>query len=842
MHFVGCIPGIVSKVVQHYLVSRKVADLPACATAGSASPCLFYQIFNGQQQSGLAYLIAVRPLPQMPDGRHGENEFFAWGGRKHTVQTGFHFLQGQAFVAEFITGPLKAVRNNPAFGQMLPHERGSQRYNHSFRLLKIPCGNLKRAVGVIQKIIFLHSGKRCVMVERAYLSGPGPHSDTVHGSKGNGIGEPFNACGNACGIKKSTEWIYAYVVSGILQMRSYAVGKTAAQNYSFGIFVHNHDKNTYLYGISVIFMKRKTKTIFRASAQVLLAGAITFLLILVFQKPFDTVHHDLRILVTGDVHGNLFDSTYTGTGLKTSLQNVAYYVDSIRNAEGEENVLLLDIGDCLQGDNSVYYYNFVDTLSPHIVPRMMSYMRYDAWIVGNHDIEAGHSVFDRVTRELDDCSIVTLAGNTPLQKGNGSYFNEYCIFKKAGLKVLLLGYTNANISNWVPDEASSGMDFESVVKAAGRSVNALRKRYRPDVVVLAMHSGTGAGDGTSLENEALDVMNSIQGIDVVVGAHDHSPYIQNNGKVCFLNSGSKAANLGSCLVSVRKRLNRKVSVELDAANIRVSKDKVNPEMLDFFHDDYLKVKDFTLRPVGQLQCLLASRDAYAGMNNYENLVNTVQLQTTGADISFCAPLSFNGKVCPGQVVFNDMFTIYPYENSLFKINLTGRQVKDYLEYSYDMWVGGGNGTVLNIAEKADKRTGSQRWSFVDRHYNFDSAAGLVYEVYPLNEKGKRVIIRSMADGSAFDESAVYTVALNSYRASGGGKHLVEGAGISPDSLDSLVQGRFGEIRNLIYDYFCTHTTITADDINDPSLLGSWSFEPAAVRQKIAAELDQVFND
>ena len=88
--------------------------------------------------------------------------------------------------------------------------------------------------------------------------------------------------------------------------------------------------------------------------------------------------HVLTVLSTNDVHGSWFDSTYTGSGIRRSLFAVKYCVDSVRTADGAGNVLLVDAGDCLQGDNAAYYYNYVDTLSPHLFPRLMKYMGYDA--------------------------------------------------------------------------------------------------------------------------------------------------------------------------------------------------------------------------------------------------------------------------------------------------------------------------------------------------------------------------------------------------------------------------------------------------------------------------------
>ncbi len=81
----------------------------------------------------------------------------------------------------------------------------------------------------------------------------------------------------------------------------------------------------------------------------------------------------LHIVTTGDVHGSWFDQPYVdGGGTKTSLMSVAAWVDSLRSAAGPKNVLLLDAGDCLQGDNAAYYYNYVDTLGEHLFSQIVS--------------------------------------------------------------------------------------------------------------------------------------------------------------------------------------------------------------------------------------------------------------------------------------------------------------------------------------------------------------------------------------------------------------------------------------------------------------------------------------
>ena len=141
--------------------------------------------------------------------------------------------------------------------------------------------------------------------------------------------------------------------------------------------------------------------------------------------------YTLTVLSTNDVHGTWFDSTYVDARTRPALTAVKYYVDSVRTANGAENVLLLDAGDCLQGDNAPYYFNYVDTETPHLFPRLMAYMGYDAVIVGNHDIETGHAVYDRVAADLKKNGVDFLAANAIRNDNGKPYFTPYKIVKRS---------------------------------------------------------------------------------------------------------------------------------------------------------------------------------------------------------------------------------------------------------------------------------------------------------------------------------------------------------------------------------------------------------------------------
>ena len=151
-----------------------------------------------------------------------------------------------------------------------------------------------------------------------------------------------------------------------------------------------------------------------------------------------------------------------------------------------------------------------------------------------------------------------------------------------------------------------------------------------------------------------------------------------NDSICLINAGSHCRNLGFGTVTIKVENGEVVSRTLDADLLAVDKKNVDTRMQELFHPDFEAVKAFTLKEVGELKTDLRTRDAYSGMSDYVNLIHTLSLGCTPARISFAAPLTFNGFIEAGTLVYNDLFTIYPFENQLFVVKMTGREVKDYL--------------------------------------------------------------------------------------------------------------------------------------------------------------------
>ncbi len=504
--------------------------------------------------------------------------------------------------------------------------------------------------------------------------------------------------------------------------------------------------------------------------------------------------YEVLVCTTTDLHGAYFSKDYEGNEIPRSLANVSSYLRMLRS-HGLDPVLL-DVGDCLQGNNAAYYYNYVDTVSEHVFASMEKYLGYDAMIVGNHDIEAGHSVYDRMKTEYGVPLLAANALHSGGRHGGEPYFEPYTIIRRGKLKIAVIGMTNANIGNWLSEDVWSGMEFVPVSQVAQQWVDKVNGKERPDITILAMHSGAGIGDEASLEAEGFRVASEIKGVDLVVLGHDHTARAQwvgnPAGDVFVVNGGCYAETVAQVVITLEVKDRKVVSKSVSGIVLSMDGYGMDPEFVNEFKPQYDTVRKFATAPMGMISEPISFAGVLDGPSAFLGLVHGTQLRFTGADISVTAPLSTEGGIEAGVVAFKDLAKIYKFENHLYKVSMTGRQIKGFLELAYYNCI---------------NRIGPQ--------YNYDSADGIIYEVSLSAEKGEKVNILSLSDGRPFCLDSTYTVAMNSYRASGGGYLLRDGAGIDPSDLPVLE--RYKDIRSMIGDY------IRECGVYSPSVPDNWKF-------------------
>jgi 2',3'-cyclic-nucleotide 2'-phosphodiesterase / 3'-nucleotidase len=540
----------------------------------------------------------------------------------------------------------------------------------------------------------------------------------------------------------------------------------------------------------------------------------------------------ISIFETTDVHGVILPYDFIEKEkLNFSMASSFNYIKQIRKEK--DATLLLDDGDNLQGQPEVYYYNFIDTVQRHIVTEVMNYMGYDACTVGNHDIEAGHGVYDRLVKGNN---FPLLAANAVDIKTGKPYFKPYQIIKKGGIKIAVFGLVTPVIPNWLPPELYSGIEFKDMVETARQWMPVILKE-KPDLVVGLFHSGWDRAEGKLQhthylsENGSASVAYNVPGFDIIFNGHDHKvaneKFVNSAGDtVLILDGGSRSEKLAEADITFTSRkIKGKRQVKITGQIINVADFKPDPEFITRFTPQYKIIDEYVNRPIGSSSATITSRDAYFGPSAFVDMIHTIQLEITGADISFAAPLSFDVQINKGPITVGDMFKLYRFENLLYTMSLSGDEVQKYLEYSYSEWLNTMNGPfdlLLKLRTGKDGKptlTNDKAW-FKNQSYNFDSATGINYTVDISKPEGTRIKIQGFTDGRSFDKNKMYKVAVNSYRGNGGGGHFTEGAGIGKDELRKrLITSTDHDLRYYILKSIESKKTI------NPVPLNNWKIIP-----------------
>ena len=232
------------------------------------------------------------------------------------------------------------------------------------------------------------------------------------------------------------------------------------------------------------------------------------------------------------------------------------------------------------------------------------------------------------------------------------------------------------------------------------------------------------------------------------------------------------------------------------------------------------MKDYASRLVGRFTAGVNISDAYFGPSAYIDFIQYLLLQASGADISLMAPLFFNASIDAGEIHVSDLFNLYRFEDCIYTLCLTGKEIKNYLEMSYANWTNQMHSIDDNLLLLSPMKSNPERMGFTNFIFNFDSAAGIIYEVDVTRPQGEKITIKRMADGRPFSANAEYLVAMTAYRANGGGELLTKGAGLSKEEIKKrIIEYSEHDIRHYIMEYIQQHHDV------EPHPLHHWRFVP-----------------
>lgn len=545
---------------------------------------------------------------------------------------------------------------------------------------------------------------------------------------------------------------------------------------------------------------------------------------------------------TSDLHGAIFSYDYLHDHpVLGGLPSIYSYLNELRKSH-PGHVILTDGGDVLQGQPTSYFYNFIKTDTPHLIADAMNELDYDAQCLGNHDIETGHEVYDRY---VSSCKAPILGANIIDERTGQPYLRPYIIIERQGVRIAILGMITPGIPNWLPKVLWENLRFEEMVSSARHWIDIIKEKEQPDLIVGVFHSGFDGGMvfPEYRENATEEVAKNVPGFDLICYGHDHNPRMEkvvniNGDTVVCIGPQDAGTRLSLAKIHLKYHDGHLTSKRIWAENVHMVGSQT-PDAMAFealFTDQRQELSQWVNDTIGTITEDLLERDAFFGPSLFMSLIHQLQLYLTGADISFAAPISFDSKIRQGSLTVRDMFALYKYENLLYTIRMTGREIKDYLEMSYGMWTNqmhtpDDHILCLDTDEQNPRRHGLHNLS-----YNMDSAAGMIYEVDVTKPEGSKVRIYRMRDGSTFSPDKEYLVAVNSYRGNGGGELLTKGAGIPRDSLSSrVVSSTDKDMR-----YYLMKRIIELGTVR-PHLMSNWRFVPTAwAEEALRRDRQQLF--
>ena len=535
----------------------------------------------------------------------------------------------------------------------------------------------------------------------------------------------------------------------------------------------------------------------------------------------------ITVMATTDVHGYLLNWDYFNNRpftTDTGLAKVATLVDEIRSDRGADHTLLLDNGDTMQGSSLAQFYAkvepFTETGVEHPIASVMNAMDYDAMVVGNHEFNYGVSFLrtfiDQLNFPVLGANVVEWDTTTPALT---PYVIETINLKgKKPIRVGILGVTTPGSAIWDKGLVTGVVGFEGGVEYAAKYVPMMLDDGA-DVVVVLAHSGatTGSSYGDAIpwpENFARLLAEEVPGIDAIVAGHSHRDIPQEiivnpatGDDVLLTQPMNWGRRLSVIDLDLEKQKGQWAVIARTSQTLNVTGVAESTEIVSLLAEPHQRTVDYVNSVIGtSLEEMSLAAARYRDVPALD-FINYVQSEAVKAGLagtayesmpvlSIAAPFNRTAGIPDGDVSVRDVAGMYIYDNTLLAIELTGAQLKDYLERSAQFF----------ITPSAPGPYTPDQISGNGPDYNYDVIYGLDYDIDIDQPAGSRITNLEF-DGAPIDPNAAFAVAINNYRQNGGGgfPHVVG----APILWNPLV-----DIRESIIDWVKTNVVI------DPAAFGS----------------------
>lgn len=461
----------------------------------------------------------------------------------------------------------------------------------------------------------------------------------------------------------------------------------------------------------------------------------------------------ITILTTTDLHGWVLNWDYTTDSPQPryGLERVATVIDSIRAIHPD--AMLIDAGDWLQGNPFAGYFAEVATDSKdYPLLRVADHLKYDAFVLGNHEFNYG---IDYLNRRISQSRTPVISANIVHHGTDSTAYTPFILKQVDGIMVGVLGLTTPGVLVWDRAHVEGKLQVRDAMAEAKLWVPRM-KAAGADVIVVLAHTGyEGASsyhdETVGRENVGKAILESIPDVDLLVFGHSHRVTQGDD----HLQAGRWASHLGEATIHVRRLNDGSVVVDsIRTVAHEVMRRAPSKAVRELVAEEHEAVRAYVNAPITRITETWSSEQARLVDTPILDLIHHVQFKVTGADLSAASAFSTSATFTPPSLTRRDLAAIYPYENLLHVIRINGKQLRDYLEHTSRYYlVNTEPGTPLV----------NRSWP----GFNFDTVNGVEYELDLRKEPGSRLVFLRR-NGRDVSDADTFTLAVNSYRAEGGG--------------------------------------------------------------------------
>lgn len=511
----------------------------------------------------------------------------------------------------------------------------------------------------------------------------------------------------------------------------------------------------------------------------------------------------LRVVATTDVHGHIrgWDYYENRADPARGLARAATIVDSVRGAN-PGRVILLDAGDLLQGTPFAYVAARVTKTARNPIISAMNAMRYDAAAIGNHEFNYGVPYLDSAVAQA---AFPMLAANVS-RAGQPHAYLPFTIVRRAGVRVGIIGATTPGSDLWdASNLAKARMHVRDIVPPV-RAAVAQARASGADAIVVVLHSGLDepssydtVSTGVPSENVAARVAAEVPGIDVVVYGHSHR---ENHGQMVGRTLVIQPKNWATSVAIVKLPLacgaDRLWTASPATGVLIQSTGHVEQAaLLQAVLQAHRATLAYVNSAIGTTPDAWRADSARMTPTALMGFILDVERRAANAELASTAAFDLRARLGPGAITVAQLAQLYPYDNTLRAIRISGAQLKAYLEHSSRYYKTDPTGSLVSDTSVAG--------------YNFDVVSGVNYTIDLSRPVGDRVATLSY-HGRPVAPTDSFTMALNNYRQSGGGGFaMLRGAHVVYDKQQ--------EIRQLLIDEVRRRQEIRESDYN----VKNWSF-------------------